>query len=664
MGRKQKKSPSEVKTKVTRKRVKIRKKLLLWIGSVLILIIPVVLLALWLLENPSISILIPEEGAQWIRLSEPFEIRARLDDDEITVFRKQFTIDKIPRDAILHVKAFKVVLIALNGTIVQKPQTSFDSWKKRIRVDISHLLRQGENELVLQVLNSNAHPALLANCKQLGIVTGPDWEAATFEDLSHWSPAVPVNAPVIVDRVQHCLSVWAAFSAKLPIFIPLFCLVFAVVILRSKYSSLPGGMVFNASHLRWLLLLGWGILAVNNIFKLPNDMGFDVQGHVDYIRYVADKSTIPLANEGWQMFQTPLYYILSAILYKTCAGLFNESSTEQILRIVPLLCGLVNIEICFRFMRVVFPDRGDLQMIGTLVCGTMPMNIYMSQVVGNEPMAGTLSAIVLLLCVRRIMAQQQDKSIRSAAVMGLLLGLALLTKATAILLIPLVMISFLLTPAISFSSLKRLQKPIATTMGLIVLIAGWYYIRNWIRLGSPFIGGWDNLATSWWQDPSYRTIEHFIRFGDSLMHPLYSGAQGFWDALYSTMWMDGYLLSTVHPDPPWNYEFMIACAWLALPVAIALLVGMVRPSSDTSRQVLFFSRIAITLYLVALLYLFVKLPIYATVKATYTLGLLPLYGMFAAVGFSPLLVNLWFRASVYGWLACYGVAAYCSYFIL
>ena len=45
---------------------------------------------------------------------------------------------------------------------------------------------------------------------------------------------------------------------------------------------------------------------------VPETTGFDAQGHLDYIRYVLEQSAIPVANEGWQMYQPPLFYVLCA----------------------------------------------------------------------------------------------------------------------------------------------------------------------------------------------------------------------------------------------------------------------------------------------------------------------------------------------------------------
>lgn len=327
--------------------------------------------------------------------------------------------------------------------------------------------------------------------------------------------------------------------------------------------------------------------------------------------------------------------------------------------------GALQIELGYRTIKIVFPNKNNLQIIGTWICGTMPMNIYMSQVVSNEPLAGLLTAIVLFLYIKKIIVPD-SQPIRSAAILGLFLGLALLTKAHAILLIPIVVIPYLIMFSSKANMRKSIYKPFLTMAGVAFLVAGWYYIRNWIKLGRPFVDGWDSGFSNWWQDPGYRTIENFTRFGQSLIYPVYSGVQGFWDSVYSTMWMDGTMLSRIYYQyfPPWNYDFMIAGAWLAAPVALAIIIGVIKSSPEMNRRVHDIARIPLALYFIALLYLFLSLPIYSTAKATYTLGLLPFYGMFAAIGLQPFLSNKWLKGAVYGWITCFGVSAYCSYFIL
>src|SRR2546422_9854188 len=67
-------------------------------------------------------------------------------------------------------------------------------------------------------------------------------------------------------------------------------------------------------------------------------------------------------------------------------------------------------------------------------------------------------------------------------------------------------------------------------------VCGWYYIRIWLRFGTPFLGNWEPAAGfSWWQDLGYHTLADYFRFGRSLSAPLFSRVARFRDGIYSTL---------------------------------------------------------------------------------------------------------------------------------
>jgi hypothetical protein len=253
------------------------------------------------------------------------------------------------------------------------------------------------------------------------------------------------------------------------------------------------------------------------------------------------------------------------------------------------------------------------------------------------------------------------------AFMGLVLGLSLLTKVTAALLI--------LPSAIllMYALRDRGQSPgyisvrVLEVIGIVIAVSGWYYLRNWIELGRPFVGGWE--STVWWQDPGYRTLSDFLSFGKSLIAPIYSAVQGFWDSVYSTLWLDGGLSGTgVYKfRPPWHYNFMLSGALLSLVPTAGIILGILatlsRPFQRAYRAQLI-SVICIGIYFAALLYLYLTVPVYSTAKATYTLGLIPCYAVLSVTGLALVSRTRLARAALNGCLACWAVAAYCSYFVV
>jgi hypothetical protein len=113
-----------------------------------------------------------------------------------------------------------------------------------------------------------------------------------------------------------------------------------------------------------------------------------------------------------------------------------------------------------------------------------------------------------------------------------------------------------------------------------------------------------------------------------------------------------------------NFESMAISAWLALPVTIAIASGAFVPSSGSEKRARSVALAAVASFALALVYMYLKLPIYSTIKASYMLGLTGCFGMLGACGLRPLMANAWLRAATFGWLACWGVSAYASYFVI
>src|SRR5262249_49963123 len=172
--------------------------------------------------------------------------------------------------------------------------------------------------------------------------------------------------------------------------------------------------------------------------------------------------------------------------------------------------------------------------------------------------------------------------VRRVAGIGLVLGLAALTKFTALLLAP------ALGLAVAWRALAlervgpgRAAAAAATLFGVAALVAGWFYLRSWWLLGDPLVGNWSlpGPGQRWWQQPGFHTPAYYARFGESLVHPYLAGFRSFWDALSSTLWGDGFIAGRTDPSRRhdfWNYDYMSAGYLAALPVSAALLLGAAR----------------------------------------------------------------------------------------
>ncbi|MBI3289246.1 MAG: glycosyltransferase family 39 protein, partial [Elusimicrobia bacterium] len=374
----------------------------------------------WVRLNPDVVYLSPLGAASWIKFPRPMSLGGYAPQEAAVIFRKRFMVSR-PIGASISFRALRTAELRLDGRPLLSPNDP-RAWKTTSRVALS--LPAGEHEVAVLVRHRGGPPALALSSAELGLLTGPDWEASG--DGQSWAPAARADsyeAPEFAAR-------FGPAAAHLRRTAPFLAVVFVVVFLWIR----TGRARPSASQVRWLLLAAWTVMAANNIRTLPLACGFDVRSHMDYVLYIVSRWRLPLADEGWEMFQSPLYYLVLAPFYAITASLADVPTTLRAMRVVGLLCGAAQIELTFRALRRVYPRREDLQIMGTALGGLLPINIYLSQVVGNEPLAGALCAAAIV-ALWRLPSASARPTPRALVILGGLLGLALLTKVTAVLLL-------------------------------------------------------------------------------------------------------------------------------------------------------------------------------------------------------------------------------------
>jgi len=620
--------------------------------------------------DPGFPMLISQHGADWIRFDRPYRFYAQYRVQQATRFRTSFEVEQRAPDALLTVHAYRGARVYLDGRPLNDGKGEL-SWKKPLQLLIGPYCPPGQHSLEIVVINGEGPPALMAWCDEFDLKTGSGWEASDAEG-SRSLPARPLDVTEETKLARSFPLSFDSLRSQLPLLVVVFGSVFAVVLLRG-WNLLPAAPLsrwLDAAPflLRWTLLLFWIVLGVNNLPKLPLVNGFDSSGHQKYIQFLIEHEELPYANDGWQMFQTPLYYIASTAMVALL--LWQDIDINiiwQLLRVIPFACGALQVEWCYRALRHAFPGRADLQSLGLLLGGLMPMNIYISFGYTNEPMAGMFSALAVLWIVKAFRQPALARTLRLPIILGLLLGLAILSKFTAVLLIPPLTLSliFLVKPA----GWGRVTSSLFSFALAACLACGWYFIRNSLKFGKPFVGGWDPVREiEWWQDPGYRSLDQVFSFGRSLVQPIYAATHSFLDGLYATMWLDGYLSGAGFSDrPPWNYPYVIGMAVLSLPPTLAILTGIATSLGNpdrAGRQILLFSSACVGIYMAAIFYLFLTLPIVSTTKASYMVGIIPCFAILFASGVERLLRWPVPRAAVYGWMACWALFAYAGYFVI
>ncbi len=551
------------------------------------------------LLDPSVAYL-GGGGPDWIVAPKPLGLKARFTAPAFVRFRRRF-VAGAGEEAVLRLRARRESQVVLDGKVVLPPGEAEGGWKNERRV----VLRPGpgEHELLVIVRAEPGPAALSAQAEAWGLRTDETWQASAGD--GGWPQARLASASRRAEAFDGRPRAPLAFLVTLPWLVPF--LLLGVWLAR---RGLRGGW--------WWAGAGWLGLAALSLWRLPSSVGFDALQHAELARLIAARG-LPGPGEAWQSFQAPLYHLLCAPL---AALPFSDDALLRLMRAPNLLAGFVLAVLCARFAALARPASRDAVAAAGLFGLALAPNLYMSQAPGNEPLAAALTAAFLVLCLR---LSAREPSVPEGFLAGGLLGAALLAKTTAVLALP---------AGLVLLGLRRPARWWGVFAAGVFLAGGWWYARSWVFYGAPFTGGWDAArGLAWTQDPGYRVFGDFARFGAALSQPVYAGVSGFWDALYSTLWLDGWQSGLVNPDvePFWFPRWQAASAIWGLAPTFFIAAGARRAWRRGDAPALAALAAAAT-GLAALLWLFLSVPVYSTVKASYLLGLAPAAAFLLAEG--------------------------------
>lgn len=625
-------------------------------------------------RDPGTPFLLRQGAAEWIVYPTPPSPLPHLEAELDALFLRTFALDRRPEAATLRVRWFRSGAVRLNGIVVAESDPG-RSWKQPVEVDVAALLRAGENRIEARAVNGSGPPALWLSLEADHLTVGTDesWEASLAGAVwrkarlarSPVPPPTPRWIPQGLPAVNpHPLS---AARANLPLLL-VFALLSLIILGLAARRSDQGLSRKEALALFALVAVAWAALFWNNR-HLSSGWGFDASSHQEYIRAVLEEGRLPLADEGWEMYQPPLYYVLAAGLLRLTGHARLDESAIPVLHGLGWAAGLLQCAALLAGLRLLFPDRRRPVLVGLLLGAFLPVQLYMFQYVTNEPLSAALTSVAVFLALRIL--HREDPSARSHALLGAVLGLAMLAKFSA--LIPLAVISGVLAGRLVLRGTRSpavWARTLGATLLVFLLVCGWHYARVAQRFGTPLVGNWDRAAGfAWWMDPGYRTSGDFLRFGRSLTEPIFSAFGSLPDAVYSTLWGDGMIggSAVIAVRPPWNYGLMAAGYLLALLPTLALLAGLTLAVVRLVRQpraetFLLLGLLGGTAF--AVLAMSLKLPFYAQTKAFYGLSALIPICFVGALGCEALASHSrLLRALVLTLLGTWALTAYATFWI-
>ena len=300
---------------------------------------------------------------------------------------------------------------------------------------------------------------------------------------------------------------------------------------RSATQMSPSGLETRLALLAILsifLVLGAVYSVASPIFEAS-----DEARHYPYVKQLADGRGLPLpvADEAvnpalQEATQPPLYYAIAALatfwidtgsanhLYvvnphsqigkpdsrdnknmvvHTPAEAFpyrGIALAVHLVRLLSVVMGALTVLLTYLIAREALPARPCLALGAALVNALVPGFLFISAAVNNDNLVTPLASITLLLLLR--LARREAASGESSpgprlwrfALLGVVAGLAALSKLSglALLLVIGVVLAWL---ALRRRSPQYLLLTGVVTYGAAFLVAGWWYVRNWLLFGDP-----------------------------------------------------------------------------------------------------------------------------------------------------------------------------------
>ncbi len=370
-------------------------------------------------------------------------------------------------------------------------------------------------------------------------------------------------------------------------------------------TTAPGLRRSLPSRKRLLILLGlYGLLALCYMISIPVLEMPDESSHLQVIRYIRrSHRLVPYqlpprradsgANMAWLIgyhdpplyYAPPLYHSLGALItwWTTMPDLparlipspsweagyapqrsgeswnknvfvhlpdenFLDSPTVRAawaLRLMSIALGGLTIWTTYRLVLSLWPGASRRALAAAAILIFNPQFLACHSSVSNDPLVIALCSLTLLALVRLL---QHQRPWYAWVEPGLLLGLGVLTKQSALLLVPLAAVTTCLAPRQSgegekarwrASILQILLRNLAWGMP-VLLLGGWWYLRQAVRYGDP-------LGVQ----PHFAAQVALRSFG---LHEVYDAWQSYWGAF-------GWTLLTV---PTWFLALLTGLGLAAL----------------------------------------------------------------------------------------------------
>ena len=195
---------------------------------------------------------------------------------------------------------------------------------------------------------------------------------------------------------------------------------------------------------------------------------------MDYIKYIAGNWSLPPSGE-YQLYHPPIHHTIAAIFY----ALGNSFGLDESFRWRLVQIGMVllsSLALIFFYKTLKLLNLGNVaKTVGVATFAFYPTNIYFAAFLNNDNTLLFFFVVSFYFLIRWLTAH----SLKNAIWLAIFTSLGILTKKTAFILLPIILIAILLTWFKDRSNLKKYLKQ--AMIFLLIAVPGviFYPLRNY-----------------------------------------------------------------------------------------------------------------------------------------------------------------------------------------
>ena len=398
------------------------------------------------------------------------------------------------------------------------------------------------------------------------------------------------------------------------------------------------------------------LMRINNAIRYRTGNGFDAVENVQYIELLMRSWALPSPDAAWATAHPPLFYYLSAGLWHLLAQLGGQGDFLVVLPLLISLVGLVPVAVAIGWAGRVAPGDTPRAILAAVLILFLPVHIYMAPMIGEELLATAWIALALWSAFPRpvgeTLGDSRSPGTLQAFQVGCLLGLALLTKMTAVLVVGAIVCAWLIGAGRSGRWLSVLRS-CGVLIGTALAVGGWYYIYTLWTYGYLYPQDLAVHQKIFEMPPGHRGWLDYVRFplatftdpqllNSQLLHSV-------WGGTYDTVYFDGHRHFLGRSQAVTRVGTVLTL--LALLPTAAFGAGLARGVRRALREPGGWDTLLLltTLFLLLGYVLFTwNNPWYVTIKGSYLLGLSVPFALYA----SECLIDWARRGRIGAWLVC------------